>query len=456
MTKLGHLNATYPRRDNCMAIGAAIRLIVFVAFILTLFSKDASAQAVQITQPYDSQTVHGSVGIAVWTNNNVLWVNWYVDGKYLSSSPGSTASAWEYYWDSNSVANGSHTISVAGFDSSHNRIAQPSLTVNVQNSSSGSSGWVSIVAPSAGSTVSGNVPFTAQSSSSVVWINYYIDGGYVWSSPSYTYNWNSTGSGSGAHTLMVKGYDGSGNQLDQKSISVTVGGSSGGSGPTYFSLQTVGAQLPTGDQCAQWVHSQGGSETEPANAGANQTTPTANELQSFHSNPTFIADLPISDYANIDGNFTGSTIQIIRWASCKWGIDENAMKAQAWEEAIWAQSETGDWRTDPSLCQAGSWNGWTGSGCWQSYGIYQEKPVAWNIWPEVRDSTAFNADFRGGYLRACINGDIKGLDNGYPYGDTNTRLWGCMGEWYSGHWYDSGAYYYIGLVQNWVNTLPWQ
>jgi Big-like domain-containing protein len=326
------------------------------------------------------------------------------------------------------------------------------------------------VAPSAGSTVSGSVPFTAQSSSSVVWVNYYIDGGYVWSSPSYTYNWNSTASGSGAHSLTVKGYDGSGNQVAQDSISVTVGGSSGGgssggSGPAYFSLQTVGAQLPTGDQCAQWVHSQGGSETQSANAGANQTTPTASELQSFHSNPTFIADLPSSDYANIDGNFTGTTIQIIRWASCKWGIDENAMKAQAWEESsswisgawyIWSQGETGDWRTDPSVCQAGSWYGWTGSGCWQSFGIYQEKPLTWNIWPEVRDSTAFNADFRGGYLRACINGDIRGLDNGYPYGDTYTRLWGCMGEWYSGHWYDSGANYYIGLVQNWVNTLPWQ
>jgi hypothetical protein len=74
------------------------------------------------------------------------------------------------------------------------------------------------------------------------------------------------------------------------------------------------------------------------------------------------------------------------------------MKAQAWEESsswisgawyIWSQSETGDWRTDPSVCQAGSWGGWTGSGCWQSYGIYQEMPLTWDIWPEVRDSTGF-------------------------------------------------------------------
>src|SRR3984893_13338224 len=322
MTQWGHLNTINPRHANWPSIGIAIRLIVFVALILTFLAKDASAQAVQITQPSDSQTVHGSVGIAVWTNNAVLWVNWYVDGNYLSSSPGSSASAWEYNWDSSSVANGSHTISVAGFGSSDNLLAKTSLTVNVANSGSssssgGSSGLLSIVAPSAGSTVSGSVPFTAQSSSSVVWVNYYIDGGYVWSSPPYTYNWNSTASGSGAHSLTVKGYDGSGNQVAQDSISLTVAGSSGGgsssgSGPTYFSLQTVGAQLPTGNQCAQWVLSQGGSETQAANAGANQTTPAASELQSFHSNPTFIADLPSSDYANIDGNFTGTTIQIIR------------------------------------------------------------------------------------------------------------------------------------------------
>lgn len=61
MTKWGHLNTINPRQANWAAIGIAIRLIVFVALILTFFAKDASAQAVQITQPSDSQTVHGSV-----------------------------------------------------------------------------------------------------------------------------------------------------------------------------------------------------------------------------------------------------------------------------------------------------------------------------------------------------------------------------------------------------------
>ena len=252
--------------------------------------------------------------------------------------------------------------------------------------------------------------------------------------------------------------------LGTQSVSLNVANatnSSGGSGPSYFSTLPPGANLPSESQCASWVLSRSSTELQPSNATANQTTPSPAELNSFHSNPTFIDDLPTADYQNIDGNFTGTTDQIIRWASCKWGLDENAMRAEAWEEttppyAAWAQSQTGDWITNKSDCQAGAWNGWNGSGCWKSYGIYQAQPLTWNIWPEVRDSTAFNADFRAGYQRACMNGDVKGLPNGYP-GDSSTdgRFWGCMGEWYSGNWNNIGALYYISVVQEWFNSQPW-
>jgi Bacterial Ig domain len=152
---------------------------------------------------------------------------------------------------------------------------------------------VSITSPSTGATVSGTVSFTAQAASNVVWLNFYVDGSYVWSSPPYTYNWNSGDWGSGSHTLAVKAYNGNGSQIDQASIGVNVGSapsssSSSGSGPSYFSLQTVGASLPSAAQCAQWVLSQGGTELQPSNQTANQTTPTSSELSSFHSNPTFI------------------------------------------------------------------------------------------------------------------------------------------------------------------------
>jgi len=325
-----------------------------------------------------------------------------------------------------------------------------------------------------GATVSGSVGIAAQTTNSVLWVNYYVDGQYEYSSPPWEYHWDSTGASNGPHTITVSGFDSNDNQVGTQSDTVNVangGGSvsgsptaastSSGNAPSYFSTLPPGASLPSESQCAAWVLSVPSTELQPSNATANQTTPTSDELNSFHSNPTFIDDLPTADFQNIDGNFTGTTDQIIRWAACKWGLDENAMRAEAWEETTppneaWAQSQTGDWRTDPSQCQAGNWNGWDGSGCWQSYGIFQIKPLSWNVWPEVRDSTAFNADFRSGYQRACMNGDVAGLGGGYP-GDSGTdnRFWGCMGEWYSGNWNDSGAQNYISLVQQLMNSQPW-
>src|SRR5262249_48209724 len=38
--------------------------------------------------------------------------------------------------------------------------------------------------------------------------------------------------------------------------------------------------------------------------------------------------------------------------------------------------------------------------------------------------------------------------NGYGPGD----LWGCVGHWYSGDWYDSGAQNYIAETQGYLNN----
>ena len=42
-------------------------------------------------------------------------------------------------------------------------------------------------------------------------------------------------------------------------------------------------------------------------------------------------------------------------------------------------------------------------------------------------------------------------DSTYHAGD----LWGCIGFWYSGGWYDADANNYISLVQYWYATTPW-
>jgi hypothetical protein len=208
-------------------------------------------------------------------------------------------------------------------------------------------------------------------------------------------------------------------------------------------------------------------EPRPDNAIANATIPTADELALFYAKPFNHEDTPPVDVSTVDGNYTGTTDMILRWAACKWGIDEDVVRAEAVDESHWNQHDPSDTRTSQSECQAGNWDGWfggehdsncvAGSCCYQTDGILQTKFFDYNLWPTGETSTAFNADFRMAYQRACMNGDILYLvgQNGYPSTDTDTMLWGCMGQWFSGNWLDAGAQNYISDVQSILASKPW-
>ncbi len=68
------------------------------------------------------------------------------------------------------------------------------------------------------------------------------------------------------------------------------------------------------------------------------------------------------------------------------------------------------------------------------------------------------------YQRACMNGDISYLADQtptsgyptYPNGSATQMLWGCMGDWYSGNWDDSGSLWYVAQIQEYVASQPWQ
>ena len=50
----------------------------------------------------------------------------------------------------------------------------------------------------------------------------------------------------------------------------------------------------------------------------------------------------------INGDFTGTTEEILRWAACKWGIGQDIVFAQAAVESWWRQDNLGDWGTRPT------------------------------------------------------------------------------------------------------------
>src|SRR5499425_1476118 len=107
------------------------------------------------------------------------------------------------------------------------------------------------------------------------------------------------------------------------------------SAPAYFHTLPPGTKLPTGSQCATWVRARPLPENKGVNRSYNQTTG-----QRVASN-FFVGDTPKANgwiAPRINGNFTGTTQEILRWAACKWGIDQNMVFAQAAVESWWRQT----------------------------------------------------------------------------------------------------------------------
>jgi hypothetical protein len=223
-------------------------------------------------------------------------------------------------------------------------------------------------------------------------------------------------------------------------------------------LLPAGAKLPDEASCASRVHR---SLWEPRtdNIAANHRVPSAQQIAGLESwGPNIGLDVKADTFRKqITGNFTGTTDEILQWVACKWGISTDIVRAEAMVESYWHQSQVGDWTNDPSLCPPNTWNG---MGCYQSYGILQIKYV-YNktAWPMSRDDTAFNTEYVYGIIRTCYEGWTTYLYDltpiaGYPRYHAND-LWGCLGRWYSGGWYDQGALQYIASVKAYLANEEW-
>ena len=89
---------------------------------------EPAARAVIITAPVKAARVEGTISFAAIIGTSVQWMDFYVDGKYLASSPPAAI-----LWDSTSVPDGAHTLSVKGFDASNKMVAHPSVKVTIDN-----------------------------------------------------------------------------------------------------------------------------------------------------------------------------------------------------------------------------------------------------------------------------------------------------------------------------------
>ena len=200
----------------------------------------------------------------------------------------------------------------------------------------------------------------------------------------------------------------------------------------YANTQPVGWGPLSSKKAAKKVK-RNGYEPRPGNAKPNHAVPKRRQLRAWHA----WSEMPYAELVN--GRFKGTTDEIIQWAAYKWGLDEDVLRAVAVVESWWRMSVIGD-------------NG-------DSFGLYQVRRPFHCIGGCLiaRRSTAFNADYYGGIIRAYYDGRMSWLNTvergqDYAAGD----LWGSVGAWFSGRWYTQPALDYIAVVQQRLAERTWQ
>ena len=200
----------------------------------------------------------------------------------------------------------------------------------------------------------------------------------------------------------------------------------GGQASGAFGLLPPGSDLPSSAECAARVQ-RDPWEPRPGNARANTTRPAGGAAYGMGTWYTPEADG--ADYrGRVSGDFTGTTDEIIQWASCKWGFPTDLSRAQAVAETTWDQYFVGD---------AG-----------ESFGLFQMRRGVWGGHPNSRASTAFNADWALGLRRACYDGAMW-----YP--QLRGNLEACIGVHYSGDPDPSTWRAYVDTVLRHERSRPW-
>jgi autotransporter family porin len=188
---------------------------------------------------------------------------------------------------------------------------------------------------------------------------------------------------------------------------------------------------PLSDQAAADLV-QPAAENRPQNQTPNHTVPSHRLLRDWRKHNK----MPYRRF--VDGNFIGTTDEIIQWAAYKWGLDEDVLRAVAVIESWWRQSTVG--------------------GHHSSYGIFQVRAPfhCGGKCVIARRSTAFNADYYGGIIRAYFDGRMAWL-NKEPHGRKYVAgdLWGSVGAWFSGRWWTQPAASYIAQVQQRLSERTW-
>lgn len=211
----------------------------------------------------------------------------------------------------------------------------------------------------------------------------------------------------------------------------------------HFVTVPPGAALPSDSVCA--------AQVRPA--------PEVRALNDVPNHTVGIGDglVVATGQHEVTGNRTGTTDELIQWAACKWGIDEDIVRAQISKESWWHQEAGGDFTSDKTFCYPAVQ---AQTPCPESLGLgqvrYHYHGAAFADGNAYK-SSAYNLDYTYAIWRQCFNGEdtwLNTVDRGGQYvaGDA----WGCLGVWFSGRWLTADANTYIAAVKDYLATRVWE
>ncbi len=216
--------------------------------------------------------------------------------------------------------------------------------------------------------------------------------------------------------------------------------------PTRFATLPLGAPLPSSDQCAARVRR--APENKRMNTAKNSVR---------GSNRNLGGPAP---FARVDGNFSGTTDELLQWVSCKWGLDEDIVRGIVAKESWWRDDTLGDLTGESSVCAYGHSIGSDGQAgvCPQSIGLAQINYQYYRDgFPAAAESNAYHLDYALAVWRSCYEGAytwLNNVDKGATYGAGDA--WGCVGFWNAGRWHTAKGEGYVSEVQEYINQRIWE
>src|SRR5207244_4411527 len=165
----------------------------------------------------------GTVTISASAADNigVAGVRFFVDGTPIGAED--TSAPYAVAWNTASVADGSHPLTVVARDAAGNTTTSAAVSVTVDKTPP----TVAITSPSAGTAVKGTITVSASAADNigVAGVQFLVDGaplGAENTSAPYAVAWNTAGVADGSHTLTAIARDAAGNTVTSAAVNVTV------------------------------------------------------------------------------------------------------------------------------------------------------------------------------------------------------------------------------------------